>query len=112
MKLRRFSTFVICGSLTASLTACGGGGLASIGGTISGLGSGLSVVIQNNLSDTLTLSGNGAFTFANTIGSNASYNVTVQTQPVGQTCSVANGSGTVDTQGDNITSVAITCQTS
>jgi hypothetical protein len=31
---------------------------------------------------------------------------------VGQTCSVANGSGTVDDLGDPVTSVAVTCTTS
>jgi hypothetical protein len=35
--------------------------------------------------------------------------VTVLTQPVGQTCSVANATGTVDSRGDSVTSVSITC---
>src|SRR5712664_2555390 len=76
-----------------SLAACGGGTDAAIGGYLSGLGSGLSVVLQNNNSDSLTLTSNGSFTFANSLASGAAYSVTVLTQPVGQTCAVTNGSG-------------------
>lgn len=71
----------------------------SIGGTLSGLttGAGLAVVLQDNGGDDLTLTGNGAFTFATQIAATATYSVTVKTQPSGQTCTVTNGSGTVGT---------------
>jgi len=44
------------------------------------------------------------------IANGAAYAVTVGTQPSGQTCSVANGSGTVS--GANVTNVAVTCANS
>ncbi len=71
----------------------------SIGGTLSGLtmSAGLAVVLQDNGGDDLTLTGNGAFTFATQIAATATYSVTVKTQPSGQTCTVTNGSGTVGT---------------
>jgi hypothetical protein len=94
---------------TLLLVACGGGSDASIGGTISGLGSGLSLTLQNNNADYLTMAGNQSFTFAKPIASNSSYDVTVLTQPIGQTCSVANGSGTVDSFGDAVSNIAVSC---
>ena len=88
------------------LAACGGG---EVGGTLTGLGTGLSVTLLNNGSDALTLSSNGRFTFADMLHANSSYAVTVQTQPVGQSCSVTNGSGTLDAEGDSIDTVRVGC---
>jgi N-acetylneuraminic acid mutarotase len=79
----------------------------TIGGTIAGLGSALSVTLQNNGADDLTRSANGDFTFATTLSSGAAYAVTVQTQPTGQTCTVTNGSGVVGVA--NVTDVAVDC---
>jgi Galactose oxidase, central domain len=79
----------------------------TIGGTITGLtASGL--VLQNNGGDNLTVSsGATAFTFATPVAAGATYNVTVLTQPSGQTCSVtANGTGTANA---DVTNVAVTC---
>lgn len=94
--------------LAAALSACGGSG-ATIGGTLSGLGSGLDVVLQNNGTDNLTLTADGSFEFATSIDAGGSYSVTVATQPVGQACSVADGSGVVDSLGSSVTSVVVTC---
>lgn len=81
----------------------------SIGGTLSGLiaGPGLSVVLQNNGSDNLTLTGDGAFTFASQVATAAAYNVTVQAQPAHQTCSVSNGAGTV--ANSDVTGIGVAC---
>ena len=67
----------------------------SIGGSLSGLASGASVVLQDNGGDNLPVSANGSFAFATAIASGAAYAVTVLTQPTGQTCVVSAGSGTV-----------------
>ena len=80
----------------------------SIGGSVSGLSG--TVVLQDNGGDDLSVSANGAFTFATPLVSGVAYTVTVKANPSGQTCSVANGTGTVATA--NITNVAITCSTS
>ena len=79
----------------------------TIGGTLTNLAAGASVVLENNGGDALTLSADGAFTFAGTAADNAAYAVTVGTQPAGQTCSVSNGSGTVP--GASVTNVAVDC---
>jgi len=77
----------------------------SIGGSVSGL-SGSLVLLDNGI-DNLTVSASGTFTFATPISSDASYAVTVLTQPAGQNCSIANGAGTVVAA--NVTSIVLTC---
>ena len=96
-----------CAAAALVLSACGGGG--EIGGTLSGLGTGLSVTLANNGDDELTLTRNGSFTFGENVAADGSYTVTVVTQPAGQECVVANGSGTVNSQGDSVDSVTVTC---
>jgi Galactose oxidase, central domain/Kelch motif len=83
---------------------------ATIGGTVSGLGAGSSVVLQNNGGDSLTVTQNGMFVFKTPVtGPTDAYAVTVLTQPTGpnQICTVANGSGTASTSA--VTNVAVTC---
>jgi len=78
----------------------------SVSGQVSGLtGSGL--LLQNNAGDDLSVPANGPFTFPTTIAAGGSYAVTVKTQPVGQTCVVNTGTGSITTV--NITNVAIAC---
>ena len=55
---------------------------------------------------------NGAFSFTTGLSASSSYAVTVVTQPTGQVCTVTNGSGSVDSNDDNVTSVDVTCVTS
>lgn len=96
-----------CAAAALVLSACGGGG--EIGGTLSGLGTDLSVTLANNGDDELTLTRNGSFTFGENVAADSSYTVTVVTQPAGQECVVTNGSGTVNSQGDSVDSVTVTC---
>lgn len=78
----------------------------TVGGTVSGLtGSGLKLRL-NGGSD-LAISADGAFTFPGGLVGGTSYAVTVSTQPSGQTCSVAGGSGVIGSA--NVTNVAVTC---
>lgn len=104
--LPRMIRLLCCTAAGLSLAACGGG---EIGGSVSGLGTGLSVTLLNNGSDALTLSRNGNFSFVDTVAANGSYSVTVGTPPVGQACSVAGGAGTIDAEGTSIDSVRVTC---
>jgi hypothetical protein len=76
----------------------------TIGGTLSGLTSS-TIALQNNGGDNLSLSKNGSFVFATAIAASTTYNVTVKTQPTGQTCTVTNASGTANS---NVTNVALT----
>ena len=85
----------------------GGGTTYSVGGSVSGLSG--TVVLQDNGGDNLSVSANGSFTFATALAGGAAYSVTVKTNPAGQSCTVANGSGTVGSA--NVTNVAVTCTT-
>jgi hypothetical protein len=95
-------------ALPLLLAACWVGD-ATVGGTVSGLPTGANVVLQNNGTDNLTVSANGSFTFSKTVAGEKTYAVTVLTQPAGATCTVANGSGTIDVDGTDVTNVAVTC---
>jgi hypothetical protein len=79
----------------------------TIGGTVSGL-SGGDVRLRNG-NENLRISTNGAFTFDTRVTAGTAYSVTVEQSPNGQTCSVANGSGTVGTA--NVTNIAVSCST-
>ena len=93
------------------LAGCGGGG-SSIGGTLNGLATGATIILQNNGSESLTLTSNGTFEFDTVVADGEDYDVTVLTQPAGQTCTVANGSGTIDVFGSNVEDVEVNCQNS
>ena len=114
----------VLGCLT--LAACGGGGGSgssstgtsgsgsgsattyTIGGQVSGL-SASGLALDDNGGNTLTVSANSTtFTFTTMLASGATYDVTVATQPTGQTCTVSSGTGTVS---GNVTSVMVSCAT-
>jgi hypothetical protein len=101
---------LVCALSLLGLAACGGGEpRASIGGILAGLNAGGRLVLQENEADNLTLTQNGPFTFTSTVAAQSAYNVQVLTQPTGQICAIAAGSGSVDLEGDAITSVAVDC---
>jgi 6-phosphogluconolactonase (cycloisomerase 2 family) len=79
----------------------------SVGGSVSGLSAGASVTLSDNGTDSLQVSGNGAFTLPIKLRSGALYSVSVTSQPTGEQCSVANGSGWIATS--NVTNVAVSC---
>jgi len=105
----------------ATLTACGGGdggggsggagnkgtsNTYSITANVQGLNSG-GLVLLVNTAQVAVSSGATAVSLASMLNSGAAYNVRVQTQPTGETCSVTNGSGTVSTS--NVTNVVVNC---
>ena len=77
----------------------------SVGGTVSGLSG--TLVLQNNGGDNYTDSGYSRFAFNTLIAQGAPYNVTVLTQPTGQSCTVTNGSGIMGEA--NVSNVAVSC---
>lgn len=102
--------WLVCTASMVWMAGCGGGGgNATLSGSLSGLAAGLSVTLQVNSANDLALTGNQAFSFPATVPSNRGYKATVLTQPVGQTCSIANGSGSVDSIGNNVDGIAVTC---
>jgi len=114
--LARWSSLLI---LALTLSSCGGDGGSSnptcpndcpytVGGTVTGLATGNSVVLLNNGGDPTTVSANTTFTFATALAPFTQYAVTVGTQPAGQTCTVTDGSGTSSGTTD-VTNVSVTC---
>jgi 6-phosphogluconolactonase (cycloisomerase 2 family) len=107
-----------------SITSSSGGGNGSInggssgassvsytvGGSISGV-SGSGLILANNVGDDLAITGNGGFTFSNSLASGAAYAVTIKSQPTNpsQICTVMDGTGTVSTV--NVNSVTVSCTT-
>ena len=87
-----------------NVTVTCGAQLFTIGGTITGLSG--TVVLQDNGGDNLTLTADGTFTFSTGLALGSPYNVTVFTQPAGQSCAVTFGSGTVNA---DVTTVQVTC---
>ncbi|HCL85930.1 MAG TPA: hypothetical protein DIC45_05380 [Comamonadaceae bacterium] len=78
----------------------------TIGGSVSGLiGAGL--VLRNNGGDDLAIGADGPFVFATPVAQGGAYAVSVLAQPTGQTCSVANGSGTASA---DVSDVRVECR--
>ena len=77
----------------------------SVGGTVSGLKGNL--VLQDNNGDNLSVSANGTFTFSTKVAYGSPYSVTVLSHPESQSCSVADGTGTISLT--NISNVTVTC---
>jgi len=108
--------------LGASLTGCSGGGSSggdppgappppppatfSVSGNVAGMTG--SLTLENNGRNDLTVNANGPFAFGG-LAAGTSFAITVATQPANQTCTVANGTGTVGSS--NITNVSVTCST-
>lgn len=80
----------------------------TIGGTVTGL-TGIGLVLQDNGTDDLPITGDGPFTFATPLRPGGLYSVTVFSDPrnPSQTCSVTNGNGTVPTE--NVTNITVSC---
>ncbi|MGB8029293.1 MAG: choice-of-anchor tandem repeat GloVer-containing protein [Terracidiphilus sp.] len=116
--LRSISALLVCTAMLALIGCSGGttsGGGSNSGGnttytlsgTLSGLGSGQSVSLQDNGKDTLSLSFNGAFSFPTSLDTGSAYAVTVQSHAPGIACSVSNGSGTVGSS--DVTGIGVSC---
>jgi hypothetical protein len=74
-----------------------GGVVYSVGGTVTGLTG--TLVIQNGGSD-ITFTADGAYAYS--VVGGLTYNITVKTQPAGQTCTVSGGSGTATADVANV----------
>jgi hypothetical protein len=82
----------------------------TIGGRVSGLAGTDPVVLLNGANggrDTVSVSANGNFAFPTAVPANTPYQVTVQTQPRGQICTVVDGTGTVTNA--PISSIVVGC---
>ena len=79
----------------------------TIGVTVTGLGAGATVVLQDNGGDALTVSANGASTFATPVPAGSPYSVTIETQPSSGMCTVSGGIGLVGSA--NVSNIVVNC---
>lgn len=103
----RRSAFLVFAILLAALSACdwnSSSSQSSIAGTVSGLESNGTLVIADGTSK-VSVHANGSFSLS--LGSGTSYNITVTTQPTGQTCTVSNGQGS--SANSYVTDVSVLC---
>ena len=98
---------IIGGANVTNVTVTCSTNTYTVGGTVSGLSG--TVTLQNNSANSTSISSNSSFTFSTPVAEGSSYNVTVQTQPTEQTCTVTNGSGTIGSS--NVTNVGVSCAT-
>ncbi|WP_250499883.1 choice-of-anchor tandem repeat GloVer-containing protein [Caballeronia sp. GAWG1-5s-s] len=125
-KIKTVPSIVTTVIFSATLGACGGGGSSStatssnpgsgsavppaaptsytIGGTAIGLNGGV-LKLQNNGTDTQTLTSEGGFQFSS-ITSGSPYSVAVSQHPAARQCNVANGSGNATA---NVNNVSVSC---
>ncbi len=109
-------------SIAVLLAACGGSGgessvagggetvnqtTYSVGGTVSGLPAGASFIIENNRTETLTISTNGTFKFATRLASGSTFGLTITKQPAEVLCSAMNGAGKLESE--NVANITINC---
>jgi hypothetical protein len=81
----------------------------TLGGTLTGLAGGGPLVLSTSTGQTISLTANGAFSFASPLADGTSYLVSVTTQPTNppQICSVTGARGSI--AGANVNSVRVTC---
>ena len=82
----------------------------TVGGSVTGLTASGLVLRLNGQVNLIVGAGATSYRFASSFVSGSVYYVTIGIQPTGQTCSVANSTGTVGTS--NVTTVNVTCQSS
>jgi hypothetical protein len=80
----------------------------NVSGTLSGLDAGQTITISNNDNDPITLSANGAFNFTKQIPAGTTYSVSIQQEPNYKLCKVTQGSGTSQS---NVNNVSVECLT-
>ena len=104
-------TILLFGSSPVARTAEARGRLLrtfSVGGTVSGLAGG-SLILVNNETEAISVSSDGPFEFTLTSESTSTYSVLLGSQPPGQVCTIANGSGVITNV--NVTDITVGCAT-
>ncbi len=106
--MRRFKVLPVM--FCAAMISCSGWGTNPAGRIVlgiqtTGLGEGKSLtLLQHQSNDTVTVTANGDYQFPPSYGT---YRVSIIRQPLGQSCTVANETGTL--QYDNTPPVLVTC---
>jgi archaellum component FlaF (FlaF/FlaG flagellin family) len=110
---------VVSSVLALCMSGCGGGGStadgaaqksATVSGSISGLSPGVTALLVNNGTETIAVSANGSFKFDHPVAAGATYSVALFSDPNGNACKVANGTGVIAQNAADVSNVAVTCQ--
>jgi hypothetical protein len=101
--------FVAVTFCAMALTGCGGGGITTVGGNVSGLVAGTAVTLRLNGRESLAVAANGSFQFSTELGPDDRYDVAIVIQPSRATCTVSNGSGTIDKNASRVANVNVVC---
>jgi hypothetical protein len=78
----------------------------AVGGGVTGLATN-PITLLNNGVDPIAISTDGSFSFPTLMSDGATYDVTIESSLPGQTCTVANGAGTI--AGASVANVTVTC---
>ena len=70
---------------------------------------GLRLTLRDNGNDTAALAANGTFAFATQLAEGSNYSATILKQPPGQYRELINSTGSVDANGDAVTSINAVC---
>lgn len=115
---RRIVFPVACVLVGLLLSACGGGSSGSsgqpsfvLGGTVTGLASGAQILLLSGAGTQTTVRANGNFEFADRLKAGTGYAVTINKQPIGQTCTLSPASGSIGSPGSDIRNLTIVCVT-
>jgi hypothetical protein len=103
---------LVLGAVALALAGCHGGHSkrdpsfsAGVGGTVTGLSGEVTLLLNQH--ESLRVSADGAFRFSSMLAAQTAYAVVVGTQPDGQTCTVANGTGTM--QLATVSDIVVSC---
>ncbi len=110
--------FIVVGLALAIISSCSGNGNSSsngttysISGTVSGLASGASIVLQRSSPaggvDSITASANGTFTFPASVSDLTAYDTSIASPPAGEACAVTYGGDMV--RSDDVTNINVFC---
>ncbi|MBI3284938.1 MAG: hypothetical protein HYZ65_08840 [Burkholderiales bacterium] len=93
-------------ALALMLAGCGGFVYTTVGGKVSGLTGGGTLTLHDDGNYRVSLSADGPFSFR--VASNASYNISVLSQPSKVNCTVVNGSGHMNSEAP-LDNIVVTC---
>jgi hypothetical protein len=82
-------------SIQSAAASASASAAVTLRGAVTGLDA-VGLVLENNGTDAIALSTDGAFVFARPLAAGAPYSVTVAQQPEGESCSVVAGSGVAE----------------
>jgi hypothetical protein len=110
LSVRKRLALMVCWGSVALLSACGSSNpeppTYTLGGTVRGL-TGAGLVLTSNAQSVAVAASAAEFSFPQRLAGGSGYTVAVQSQPSGQSCSVASGVGAVESA--NVANVVVTC---